>query len=105
MWLMSPLMLVLEVLGELIKPISLSLRLFGNIMGEDILLGVFAMLGILITGALLRPVGIEHVWLGIPLHFPFLFLAALTSTIQALIFSLLSCVYILLMLPHDEEER
>jgi F-type H+-transporting ATPase subunit a len=105
MWLMSPLMLVLEVLGELIKPVSLSLRLFGNIMGEDILLGVFAMLGIMVTGALLRPVGIEHVWLGIPLHFPFLFLAALTSTIQALIFSLLSCVYILLMLPHDEEER
>lgn len=105
MWCMSPLLLVLEIIGELVKPISLSLRLFGNIMGEDILLGVFAMLGIALTAVLLQPVGVENVWVGIPLHFPFMFLAILTSTIQALIFSLLSCVYILLMLPHDEGEH
>lgn len=102
-WFMTPLMLPLEILGELIKPVSLSLRLFGNIMGEDILLGVFAMLGIMVTTGLLAPLGVHHVWLGIPLHFPFLFLATLTSIIQSLIFSLLACIYVLLMLPHDED--
>ncbi len=103
-WAMVPLMLPLEIIGELIKPLSLSLRLFGNILGEDILLGVFVMLGIAITAGVLSPVGIENPWIGIPLHFPFLFLATLTSTIQALIFSLLAAVYIMLMLPHDHEE-
>lgn len=107
MWAMSPLMLVLEVIGELIKPISLSLRLFGNVLGEDILLGVFAMMGITITALLSQAVNLnwENPIVGLPLQLPFLFLATLTSTIQALIFSLLSCVYILLMLPHEEEEH
>lgn len=103
MWMMMPLLLLLEIVGEIVKPISLSLRLFGNVLGEDILLGVFAGLGITVTALLLKPVGIEHPIAGIPLQLPFMFLALLTSTIQALIFSLLSSVYILLMLPHDEE--
>jgi F-type H+-transporting ATPase subunit a len=105
MWVLSPLLFALHVVGELVKPLSLSLRLFGNILGEDILLGVFAMLGITLTALLLKPVGIEHPLVGIPLQLPFLFLALLTSTIQALIFALLSCVYILLMLPHEEEHH
>jgi F-type H+-transporting ATPase subunit a len=104
-WCLAPFMFLLEVPAELIKPLSLSLRLFGNIMGEDLLLGVFVMLGIMLTKLLLAPVGIVDPIVAIPLHFPFLFLATLTSVIQALIFSLLSCVYILLMLPHDEHEH
>jgi F-type H+-transporting ATPase subunit a len=104
-WALTPLMFVLHVVGELVKPISLSLRLFGNLLGEDILLGVFAAMGITIVAALLKPWGIAHPLVGLPLHLPFMFLALLTSVIQALIFSLLSCVYILLMLPHEEEHH
>ncbi len=95
-WCLVPLFLPLHILEEFIKPVSLACRLFGNILGEDILLGVALMLGILITGAL--PVGI-------PLHFPFMFLAMLTSTIQALVFSLLATVYIAMVLPHGEEHH
>lgn len=102
MWIMAPLMFMLEIISELIKPLSLSLRLFGNVLGEDILLGVFAMLGLLITGAI---VGVENPIIGIPLHLPFMFLALLLGTIQALIFSLLACVYISLMLPHEGESH
>jgi len=104
-WCLAPFMFLLELPAEFIKPLSLSLRLFGNIMGEDLLLGVFVMLGIMLTKLLLHPLGIVDPIVAIPLHFPFLFLATLTSVIQALIFSLLSCVYILLMLPHDEHEH
>jgi F-type H+-transporting ATPase subunit a len=104
-WAMVPLMLPLEIIGELIKPLSLSLRLFGNILGEDILLGVFVGIGIAMTAGILSPFHIENPWIGIPLHFPFMFLAALTSTIQALIFSLLASIYIMLMLPHEHEEE
>jgi F-type H+-transporting ATPase subunit a len=102
MWGMGiALLLPLHVLGELIKPISLSLRLFGNILGEDILLGVFAMLGLSLMGLF----GFERPWVGLPLQLPFFFLALLTATIQALVFSLLSMVYFMMVLPHDEGEH
>jgi len=93
-WWLFPLNLPLHIIEELIKPVSLSLRLFGNILGEDTLLAVFAGLVVLIPGLL-----------NLPLHLPFMFLAILFSTIQALIFSVLTAVYIALMLPHAEHEH
>lgn len=98
-WGMSVLMFPLELLGELIKPVSLSLRLFGNILGEDTLLAVFGVLGVVLIG--LIPGG-SHSWVGIPLHLPFYFLSLLLGMIQALVFALLTTVYISLMLPHGE---
>jgi F-type H+-transporting ATPase subunit a len=97
-WCLSPLMFFLEVFGEFIKPVSLSLRLFGNIFGEDTLLAVFALLGVVALSATGSPIGI-------PLHLPFLFLSLLLGLIQALVFSLLTTVYISLMLPHEHDEE
>jgi F-type H+-transporting ATPase subunit a len=94
-WGIMPLMFVLHLTGEFIKPMSLSLRLFGNVMGEDKLLAVFVVLG----AGVLAFTGLP---IGIPFHVPIVFLALLTGTIQALVFTLLSMVYIALMLPHDE---
>lgn len=94
-WCLAPLMLFLEVFGELIKPISLSLRLFGNIFGEDMLLAIFALLGVILLAPLGSPVGI-------PLHLPFMMLSMLLGFIQAMVFALLSAVYLSMMLPHDE---
>jgi F-type H+-transporting ATPase subunit a len=90
-----PIMLPLHIIGELAKPLSLSLRLFGNITGEDVLIVIFVTLGI---GML----SFMHLPIGVPLQVPFIFLAMLTSTIQALVFMLLSTVYFLMMMPHDE---
>ncbi len=92
-WVMVIIMFPLHIIGELAKPLSLSLRLFGNITGEDVLIAVFVGLGVAILSFL--PVGL-------PLQFPFYFLGLLLSTIQALVFTLLSAIYILLMLPHEE---
>ncbi|MBK6899919.1 MAG: F0F1 ATP synthase subunit A [bacterium] len=97
-WGFVPLMFPLHVLGEFIKPLSLSLRLFGNIMGEDKLLAVFVVLG---AGML----SFAHLPFGLPIQVPIMFLAMLTSTIQALVFTLLSTIYIALMLPHGEHEH
>jgi len=100
-WCLVPLNFPLHIIGELAKPISLSLRLFGNISGEDMLLAIFVGLGILITSAFHPPN-----WLpGIPLHLPFIFLALLTSFVQALVFTLLSTIYFSLMTHHEEEEH
>jgi F-type H+-transporting ATPase subunit a len=97
-WLLVPLMLPIHLLGELAKPISLSCRLFGNIFGEDMLMVAFATLGIGMLSFL-------HVPFGIPMHAIFYPLALLTSGLQALVFTVLSTIYILLMLPHEEHEH
>ena len=94
-WCMVPIMLPVHLIGELAKPVSLSCRLFGNVFGEDMLLVAFTSLGVATLSFVHSPVGI-------PWQFPFLVLALLTSTIQALVFTVLSTIYLLLMLPHEE---
>ena len=97
-WLLAPLMLPIHLLGELAKPISLSCRLFGNIFGEDMLLVAFVSLGI-------TSLSFAHLPFGLPLQLPFLFLALLTSTLQAAVFMVLSTIYVLLMLPHEHHDE
>jgi F-type H+-transporting ATPase subunit a len=97
-WALVPLMLPIHVIGELAKPMSLSLRLFGNVTGEDILILIFVGLGASIMSFTNLPIGI-------PLQLPFIFLALLTSLIQALVFMLLSTIYFAMMLPHTEDEH
>ncbi|MEO7995050.1 MAG: F0F1 ATP synthase subunit A [bacterium] len=84
---MSPLNFFLHTIGELVKPISLGLRLFGNIFGEDMLIAAFVGLGAAYF---------------IPLHFPFFFLAMLTSFVQAMVFTMLACAYIGSMSHHGD---
>jgi F-type H+-transporting ATPase subunit a len=91
--LMFPLNLVLEVF---LPPVSLSLRLFGNIFGEETLIGAMVLLGVAVFGYF----GIPG---GFPFQLPFMLLSVLLGTIQALIFSLLASIYILSVLPHEGE--
>ena len=93
-WLLVPLMLPIHLLGECIKPLSLSLRLAFNVFAEDVLLAVLVGLG-LVAGIAL------HLPIGLPLQFFVVPLVLIFSTVQALVFSLLSTVYIALMLPHE----
>ncbi len=95
-WVLAPLNLVIHLIGELAKPTSLALRLFGNVTGEDILIAAFVMLGISFMGMFGSPIGF-------PFQVPFIFLAILTSTIQALVFAMLATIYFALVMPHEEE--
>lgn len=100
-WALSPLLLVLELISDfLAKPLSLALRLMGNILGKDILMGSFLFMGIALVAAV-SPGAAGYV--GVPLTVPFYFLGLLLSTIQALVFALLSAIYIMMVLPHDHE--
>jgi len=89
---MAVLFIIIHILEALIQPLSLSLRLFGNVLGKDALLGVFGSLML---------IGYAGIGVCFPWHTPFLFLGLLLGTIQALIFSLLTAVYITLWLPHE----
>lgn len=74
-WL-GPLMLIIELISHLVRPVSLSVRLFGNMTGDHMVLGVFTELTKLV---------IPVIFLGLGLFI---------SLIQAFVFSLLSIVYI-----------
>lgn len=97
-WLLVPLMLPIHLLGEIIKPMSLSMRLAFNVFAEDVLLAVMVGLGITLSLAVHLPS-----WAPVPLQLLVLPLVLIFSTVQALVFSLLSTVYLSLMLPHHEE--
>lgn len=97
-WILSPIMLGMELISQLARPVTLALRLFGNVLGEDILIGAFALFGVAALSHWNSPVGL-------PLQLPFMFLGILTSLMQALVFTLLSTVYILLSVPHTEEKH
>ncbi len=97
MWVLGIIILFpIHLFGEFaVKPGSLALRLFGNITGEDILVASFVGLGVTALSFIHSPIGL-------PFNVPFIFLGLLLSTIQALVFTLLSTIYILMMLPHEE---
>lgn len=94
-WALVPLMFSIELLTQFTRPLTLALRLFGNVVGEDILIGAFSLFGAYLTLPYLSAIGL-------PLQIPFLFLAILTGLMQALVFTLLSTVYILLSTPSKE---
>jgi F-type H+-transporting ATPase subunit a len=75
-WWLTPLMMPIEIISHFSRPLSLTVRLFGNIMGEDIVLGVVLLL----------------VPLLVPL--PVFALMIFTSVIQTLVFMLLAMMYI-----------
>ncbi len=82
-------MLFLHILAELVRPISLSLRLRSNIWGDDMLLTILAGFGL--KGALLLIFN--------------MFLALLAAVVQACVFCLLTTIYFALALTHDNENH
>jgi F-type H+-transporting ATPase subunit a len=95
-WGLIVIMIPVHVIGELAKPVSLACRLFGNITGEDILIFAFVTLGVALTS-------FAHIPIGVPLQIPFYGLALLLGFVQALVFTLLSTVYFVMVLPHEDE--
>lgn len=80
-------MLFLHIITELIRPLSLSLRLRGNIWGDEVLIGLLSGFGIK----------------GLPLLFFNMSMAVLTAIVQAVVFCLLTTIYFALVLNHEEE--
>jgi F-type H+-transporting ATPase subunit a len=78
---------LLEVFSILFRPISLSFRLYGNIYaGENMM---EAMSNLVPSLGWLLPV-------------PFYFMELLVGLVQALVFMLLTAVFTMLIMPHDE---
>jgi F-type H+-transporting ATPase subunit a len=75
-------MVPLELIDNLVRPVSLALRLFGNMTGDHLVLEIFTGLTKLVV-----PVA-------------FYMLGAFVSLIQAFVFTLLTVIYVSLAIGH-----
>jgi len=75
-WWLTPLIMPIELIGHGARVLSLSIRLFGNVFGEELVLAILFFL----AGMFLAPL-------------PMMFLGLFTGFIQAFIFCLLSMMY------------
>jgi F-type H+-transporting ATPase subunit a len=84
LWYLAPLMIPIEIISHIARPVSLALRLMGNIFADHkVVMSFFMLVPILV-----------------PL--PFLVLGILVCTVQTLVFSLLTMVYIDMAVAHEE---
>lgn len=88
-WYLAPLIFVIEIISHCVRPLSLALRLRGNMYGDHLVLSIFSDL---------VPIGVPVI---------FLFIGLFVCFVQAFVFSLLSMVYISLATEshdHDDSE-
>ena len=80
----APFFFIIELVAHVFRPLTLSIRLFGNMTGDHTLLDIFSNL--------------------VPFLVPIIFiiLGIIVSLVQALIFSVLGAVYISLAIAHEE---
>jgi F-type H+-transporting ATPase subunit a len=93
---MAPLMFPLHIVGELVKPVSLTLRLVGNVFGEEVVIAKLIGLAIAAGAAFGLPTFI-------PFQVPILFLSLLFGLLQAVVFSTLLAIYIATLSTHHDE--
>jgi len=74
---LMPLFLIIELIGHMARVLSLTLRLFGNMMGHELVVGILLML----AGPFLVPL-------------PIMAMGILVALIQAIVFFLLPTMYI-----------
>jgi len=89
LWL-GPLMLVIELVSHSIRPLTLGLRLQGNILADHAVLGVFVDIF----------AGTWVTWF-IPVPAIFYGMGVFVSSMQAFVFTMLSMIYISLAIAHD----
>ncbi|GIW42451.1 MAG: ATP synthase subunit a [Candidatus Binatia bacterium] len=82
-WPLAVLMVPVELVDNFVRPVSLALRLYGNMMGDHLVLEIFTDLTKVVVPVV------------------FYILGAFVSLVQAFIFTLLSVVYLALATAHD----
>lgn len=86
LWILAPLIFPIEIFSTCLRILTLNLRLYWNISGDHMVLGIFTHL----------------LWPG--LAAPIYILGTFVSLMQAFIFTVLTMVYIKLASDHGEEE-
>lgn len=80
---LAPFFIILELVSHLVRPLSLGLRLFGNMFGDHLVIEIFTDLTKVVV-----PV-------------TFYVLGTLVSVIQASVFTILSIIYVAMAVSHE----
>ena len=83
---------ILEIISIFIRPVALSFRLFGNVFGGEVTLDKLMHL-------------VPYDWMRFLPALPFMFMELLVGFIQALVFTLLSAVFLKLICEHDDHDE
>jgi len=83
---MLPLLVVIEVISYLTRPVSLSVRLFANMMAGHTMLKVF--------GSFVVALGLLGGWAALAFMVAFTGLEILVAFLQAYVFAILTCIYL-----------
>ncbi len=90
---------LIEVVSIAVRPVSLSLRLYGNVFAGENLLHSMGNLGAVFG------LGPKMLFVtSVLFQLPFYFLEILVGVLQGMVFAMLSAVYIKLSTTHDESE-
>ena len=81
-----PLIIIIEIVSYLSRPISLSVRLFANMMAGHAVLKVF--------GGFVVSLGLIGGWLPLGFSVALTGLEVLVAFLQAYVFAILSCIYL-----------
>lgn len=94
-WYVAPLMVFSHVIGEIARPFSLAIRLFANILGDDLAMAIILSIMPFVARMIL------------PLFLPplLVIIDALIAFIQALVFSILAAIYIDQLAGFNEMEE
>ena len=83
MVILAPLFIVIELFSHAFRPMSLSIRLYGNMFGDHLVLEIFSGLTKVIVPVV------------------FYLLGTLVSVIQAAVFTILSIIYVAMAISHE----
>lgn len=89
-WL-APVNLILRIVEEVARPVSLALRLFGNLFAGEL---IFILIALLLAQAFNGLMGAVLAGLGVVLHWGWAVFHILVITLQAFVFMVLTVVYL-----------
>ncbi|HCU07335.1 MAG TPA: F0F1 ATP synthase subunit A [Holosporales bacterium] len=85
-----PILVPVEILSYFMRPVSLSIRLFANMVAGHVMLKIFASFAVMIAGTSFLPLSIVPLIVNTAVTF----FEVVVALLQAYVFTILSCIYL-----------
>lgn len=93
-WPVLPFVVIIEFVSFLLRPVTLTLRLFGNMMGGHVALKVFAGFVVIAVGGAIGWLGVPVMLLSLGMTIGLTALEFLVAFLQAFVFAVLTTIYL-----------